>query len=217
MKKILMVFTLITVLTLTACEGFQLPSDIDITLPSSDISTNLNTTEIISETQTTTESVSSTQTITTIINDDIYLQLNIGQDTVEINSEWIDKGALFVLNDQEFPMTTDDLVAVNTLGLYKLTYHYTYMEEDYELIRYVVVVDQTPPEISLNLGVDTIKVGDTWVDEGVTIQDNSNENISAIVSGYVNTDIPGTYEIIYTAEDSSGNVSSIKRYVTVIE
>jgi xanthosine utilization system XapX-like protein len=80
-----------------------------------------------------------------------------------------------------------------------------------------MVIDQTPPVLTLNLGIDTILVGEEWIDESATVIDNSNEAIEIVVTGSVNTSVAGTYEITYTATDSSGNTSSIKRFVTVYE
>ena len=85
------------------------------------------------------------------------------------------------------------------------------------MTRYVIVTDQTAPVIELNIGVDTVKLNDAWTDGGVTTIDNSGESILAVVSGSVDTSTTGTYQIDYTATDSSGNTSSIIRYVTVYE
>ncbi len=69
----------------------------------------------------------------------------------------------------------------------------------------------------MNLGVDTIKLGEDWQDASVTVTDNSLGEITLTVSGTVDTSTLGTYLITYTATDASGNTSSITRYVTVIE
>jgi len=156
-------------------------------------------------------------TTTTIINDEITSVLNTAQDTVEINSEWTNAGAKLVLNDTEYNMVTTDVVDNALLGLYEITYSYEYNSEIYSITRYVMVIDQTSPAMQLNLGVDTVKVGETWIDGGVTVTDNSLENITATISGTVVINTAGTYEITYTATDSSGNTSSIIRYITVIE
>ena len=156
-------------------------------------------------------------TTTTIINDEITSVLHTGQDTVEINSEWTNAGAKLVLNDTEFNMVTTDIVDNAILGLYEITYSYDYNSETYSITRYVIVTDQTAPVIELNLGIDTVKVGETWTDGGVAITDNSLENITATINGTVVINTAGTYEITYTATDSSGNTSSIIRYITVIE
>ena len=84
-------------------------------------------------------------------------------------------------------------------------------------MRYVVVTDQISPEIKLNLGIDTVIIGNEWTDAGVTISDNSDEAIGAVITGSVDINTPGRYQIIYTATDSSGNDNSVTRYVTVIE
>jgi hypothetical protein len=65
--------------------------------------------------------------------------------------------------------------------------------------------------------MDNIVVGNVWIDAGVTITDNSKEVIEAVVSGTVDINVPGTYQIIYTATDSSENTASVIRYVTVVE
>ena len=172
--------------------------------------TTTETTIQITETQT-------TQNITTIVSDEITLVLVTGQDTVELNVEWVDSGALFVLNGTEYSMSTINEVDESILGLYEINYTYEYQSETYTITRYVIVTDQTAPVMELNLGVDTVEVGATWTDTGVTVSDNSLETITPVVSGTVNTDIADTYEITYTATDSSGNISTIIRYVTVIE
>ena len=213
-KTLIFLVIIIFVLALSACDGF--PTD-DMTIDLTDIiSTDEMTTIEVPTSQETTSEIT-THPITTIINDDIYLQLNSGQDTVEINSEWIDKGALFIVNDESFEMITEDFVDVSSLGVYTINYTYTYEEDVFEMVRYVIVVDQTAPEIILNLGIDTIRIGDDWIDAGVTMTDNSGEEISVLVSGEVDTSIANTYLITYSATDSSGNTSSIRRYVTVIE
>jgi hypothetical protein len=168
-------------------------------------------------TQTTEVQTTETQVITTIVNDEITLVLETGQDTIEINTEWVDVGAKFVVNDAEYLMSTTDEVNESLLGLYEIGYTYEYQSETYTITRYVIVTDQTAPVMELNLGVDTVEVGATWTDTGVTVSDNSLETITPVVSGTVNTDIADTYEITYTATDSSGNISTIIRYVTVIE
>ncbi len=162
--------------------------------------------------------VTTTTTQTTTIKDVIVsIEVLPGNDTVEINSEWIDAGAKIHIDDEVFDMTTEDVVDTSILGLYSITYSYEYNNETYQEIRYVMVVDQTKPVITLNPGRDTINVGDEWIDYGVTIKDNSNEDITVVVNGSVDTNTPGTYQITYTASDSSGNTSQIIRYVTVIE
>jgi len=202
-------FTLI----LGSCDFFTTTTTTEtVTIATTNLITTTNQVTIITTTRT-----QESTTSTTIINDEITLVLNAGQDTVEINTDWTDGGAIFLLNDTEYIMTTLDIVDNSTLGLYEITYLYDYNSETYSIIRYVIVTDQTVPVIELNLGIDTVEVGETWTDGGVTISDNSLEDIIATVSGSVDINTAGTYEITYIATDPSGNTSSIIRYVTVIE
>jgi hypothetical protein len=140
-----------------------------------------------------------------------------GQDTVEINSTWEDAGAKFYINGIEYDAITYDEVDTTKCGNYAIDYRYEYSGEVFIVTRIVTVVDQISPSITLNLGIDTIHIGNTWVDSGVTVTDNSNEEIVPTISGVVDDTTKGTYIITYTAIDSSGNETSIERYVDVIE
>lgn len=154
---------------------------------------------------------------TTIVNDEIYLVLLSGVDTVELNGEWLDSGAKIFINEQEFAMSPDGEINTEFLGLQVITYQYTHLSITYEIIRCVIIADQTRPVIELNPGIDTVVVGNAWVDAGVTITDNSEEVIEPVVTGTVDINVPGSYQIIYTAIDSSGNSNQVTRYVTVVE
>ncbi|QVK16775.1 DUF5011 domain-containing protein [Mycoplasmatota bacterium] len=140
-----------------------------------------------------------------------------GVDTVEINTEWIDAGANLYIDDDLYNAKVSGFVNTSVLGLYEIEYSITYNELAYTDIRYVMVTDQTAPVLELNLGVDTIKVNSTWTDAGITVTDNSLEIITYTTIGTVDTAVVGTYTIIYSAIDSSGNESTITRVVTVIE
>ena len=207
MKKLMV---LILILFLIGCNPKT--TTIDSSLTTDVTPTTLITTEVTTEITT-----ESTTVLTTVINDEIYLMLLAGQDTVEIHEEWIDAGAKFVLNDEEFTMVTLNTVNTSKMDIYLIVYTYEYMDETYQIFRYVAVLDQTPPQLELNPGIDTIVIGDTWVDSGVIVTDNSLEDIIAVVTGMVDTSTAGTYQITYTATDSSGNINQIIRYVTVLE
>jgi hypothetical protein len=228
MKKLIFVMLCLFVFALTGCDLFgtaQSTTEASTSQTSSLTTTTLletgtTTSDIILTTRTTDQTITedkTTRVITTVINDDIYLRLIEGQDTVEINHPWIDSGAELVVNDIASAMETDDVVDTSTLGLYQVIYYAGYQNQRYEITRYVMVVDQTAPVMTLNMGIDTIVLGETWIDAGVTVIDNSGEAITATVSGIVDTSTPGTYLITYEATDSSGNSSTLIRYVTVID
>lgn len=80
----------------------------------------------------------------------------------------------------------------------------------------VVLKDDEAPKIKLNgkSSMSTI-IGLEYTDEGATAIDNCDDEVAVNVSGSVDTKTKGTYKITYSAEDSSGNKSSIERSVTV--
>lgn len=149
--------------------------------------------------------------------DTVDLRIRPGVDNININEEWIDAGAALTVGELYIEMDRVTNPDTSTLGLYEVKYTATYDEEEYEIIRYVRVYDQIDPILELNPGVDTINLGETWVDAGATALDNSNEILTCIPSGTVNNLSAGVYEITYTATDTSGNTGTIIRYVTVLE
>ena len=78
--------------------------------------------------------------------------------------------------------------------------------------------DKTPPTFDL-LGEDTmtINLGEQFNDPGYSNPtDNIDENVSVVVTGSVDTSIPGEYKLIYNATDSSGNKTILTRTVIVV-
>jgi len=139
-----------------------------------------------------------------------------GQDTVEINSEWIDAGAVMYFDGNSTGPTASGSVNTSQLGLYKIQYKHTYDGTEYVIDRYVIVVDDTAPVLTLNPGVDTVTLGEEWTDEGITVVDNSLEALTYITTGEVDNTTVGRYIITYTATDSSGNESIIERIVNIV-
>ena len=75
-------------------------------------------------------------------------------------------------------------------------------------------IDNTPPVITLNGDNPmTIECGSEFTDPGALATDDIDGNISVNSSNDVNVTEVGTYEVIYTATDSSGNTSSETRTV----
>ena len=77
--------------------------------------------------------------------------------------------------------------------------------------------DTTAPVITLT-GSPTITLayGTTWTDPGATCVDNTDTACVVVTTGTVNTNVPGSYTITYTAKDSAGNRSTETRIVTVL-
>ena len=151
------------------------------------------------------------------VESEIEFLLNAGYDTVEINTTWINPGAYLKVDEKEYDALSNGTINTSIIGLYRIEYTYTYEEINYMLVRYVNVVDQTIPIITIESGIDTIVVGNTWSDAGASVTDNSGEVLIITTIGSVNTSIIGTYEITYSSTDSSGNTATEIRYVNVIQ
>jgi len=147
----------------------------------------------------------------------LFMTLNPGIDTLGINEPYIDAGAkaqygFKIINVEVIENTVD----ISTIGTYWIVYHAVYLDYEKIITRYVTVVDDIAPIISLNPGVDTILIGTTWIDAGIQTSDNSEDPVTVEVFGMVNTMIAGEYAIVYEAMDQTGNVTTVTRFVNVL-
>ena len=148
----------------------------------------------------------------------LFMTLNPGIDTIGIHETHFDTGAKAQYGFKNLDVeVTENTVDSSTIGTYQIVYHATYLDYENTMIRYVTVVDDIPPTVTLQAGIDTIFVGGSWTDMGVLFDDNSDEQVNVLVRGTVNTSVEGTYEIIYEAVDQSGNVTIVTRYVNVLQ
>ena len=77
--------------------------------------------------------------------------------------------------------------------------------------------DTTAPVITIVNGeAITVNQNSNYVDAGATAIDNIDGAVSVTSSGSVNTAIPGTYTITYSASDAAGNTATKNRTVTVV-
>lgn len=78
-------------------------------------------------------------------------------------------------------------------------------------------IDTTPPEISLKETSVTITEGDKLNEDDylLDVTDNSFDEIIVDINNELDTNEPGTYEIVYKATDSSNNVAEETLTVTV--
>ncbi len=111
----------------------------------------------------------------------------------------------------------DNLIDIKTTGEYLVTY-YIYNDRDRlvgSISRTVVIQDTSIPQVYLNASLDSLYIGDIYVEQGITVVDKTPFKIE--ITGYVNIYLTGTYIITYTVTDESGNKASISRYVVVSE
>lgn len=82
-----------------------------------------------------------------------------------------------------------------------------------------ILVDTIPPVLSIKgSNPDTIIVGEGWSEPIVTANDNVDGNIESKIkiTGLVNENEVGEYEITYTVSDNSGNITSMILKIVVI-
>ena len=119
-----------------------------------------------------------------------------------------------------------DTVDTSTPGTYLLTYDVndTAGNAATQVIRRVVVIDTTPPEIVL-LGENPVEINlsacGAFTEPGATASDNVDGDISEniVISGEpVDMSTPGSYILTYDVSDASGNVAiQLTRNVVVID
>ncbi|MDC0552063.1 DUF5011 domain-containing protein, partial [Flavobacteriaceae bacterium] len=142
--------------------------------------------------------------------------------TIEVGTTFTDPGATALdIIDGEINVTVTGSVDANTVGVYTLTYTATDSSGNTAtaVTRTVNVVDTTAPVITL-IGDNsiTIEVGSTYTDEGATVTDNYDTEISVTTTGSVDSDTVGVYTITYTATDVNGNsATTVTRTVNVVD
>ena len=142
---------------------------------------------------------------------------------VEVHSEWAEPGySAYDAIEGDLSSAVDISGSVNTaeLGNYTLTYMATDTSGNNSWIeRLVRVQDTTAPVITL-LGDDPMGVSQhsgAFTDPGAAVTDNYDTDISYTTDGSVDTTTTGTYQITYTAVDSSGNRAEEIRNVVVTD
>ena len=116
-------------------------------------------------------------------------------------------------------VTTKGEVDTSKLGTYKI--YYTVQDSSSNKItktRTVKVVDNKKPTITLKgKSRIVIKLNGSFQEPGYTAYDNYEGNVTdnVYVSGKVNTKKAGVYKLTYNVSDSSGNFTSVERFVQV--
>lgn len=147
-------------------------------------------------------------------------------DTVEVFNSYTDPGvaSAYDLVDGNLlsQVVTSGTVNTNVVGVYQITYSVSDFSGNSTVkIRYVNVVDTIAPVFVMK-GTDTVyhAVNTTYVDAGYTVTDNywSGVDITVNMSSNVNAKVLGTYKVIYTVEDKSGNKGGpFERIVIVLD
>ena len=110
--------------------------------------------------------------------DVIITTLNEGYDIVTVDTSWDDSGCVMSVNDEQtYNMAIDQNgISISQLGEYEVIYKKVFNEIEYTCTRIVKVVDDIAPVVSLLIGLDTIVVGEDWIDGGITTLDNYDDD-----------------------------------------
>jgi hypothetical protein len=137
--------------------------------------------------------------------------LNQGLDTVYQNDLWIDEGANLVIGFRKIPMQATNTIKTDVLGTFSVIYEVEHEDIVYKIQRNIQVISKQGLIAQLKPGIDTISVGETWIDAGLLSQ----TLINYTVVGVVDTSKVGTYKIEYIVS-YQGNTYSFIRYVSVV-
>jgi len=139
--------------------------------------------------------------------------------TVECATSFVDPGAT-AQDACEGPVSvnTSGTVDVGHVGDYGVTY--TAVDraggQAAPVVRSVHVADTTAPVVTV-LGPNpaTVECATPFVDPGATASDSCVGPLPVTASGPVDVGVPGSYGVVYTAADPSGNTGTASRLVTV--
>jgi len=113
-------------------------------------------------------------------------------------------------------------VDINTLGDYIVTYTASDSADNTISVTRTIIVIKPPdisaPIITLNGESEVILFqGEVYSELGVTVIDDSDGNVNAVISGTVDISTLGNYIVTYTATDNADNTSSVTRTIIVVE
>lgn len=141
--------------------------------------------------------------------------------TLTVGDAYQESGSTVVDNvDTGLTATVSGSVDTATVGTYVLTYTATDQAGNRATITRTVLVEPVPdteaPVITLiGDAVITLTVGDTYNEQGANVEDNIDTDLTATISGNVNTSVAGSYTITYTTTDAANNQSTLTRTVNV--
>lgn len=150
--------------------------------------------------------------------------LGLNPVNVEAGTTYTDAGATSTDNyDGNLTSAIIPSSTVNTAatGTYAVTYTVTDSSGNSTSTERTVNVADTKAPILALVGSSTmiVKIGHTFTDPGTTASDSFDTSVSSssvIVTGTVNTATTGTYPLLYSVADASGNTATTTRTVNVI-
>lgn len=156
-----------------------------------------------------------TAPVITLIGPEV-VNLYLGQEYQELGAKAVDDV------DGQLAVTISGSVNTALAGQYDLTYQARDQAGNTSVITRTVIVtmepDTNPPVISLNGSAQlNWYLQESFIDPGVTVVDDRDEDVEVTVKGKVDISLVGEYRLIYTAIDKQGNQASIERVVYVTD
>ncbi len=140
---------------------------------------------------------------------------------VEVGTNFQDPGASarYRFTDYSDQIVSESNLDMTQLGEYQI--RYTFTDYDKSITRKISVVDSVAPSIRLQ-GGDCLRIflNEEFVDPGASANDNYDGDLSdqiRVDDRALDINQLGSYEILYTVNDTSGNTTTLKRTVEVCE
>jgi|GEM_PF-2096196 len=152
----------------------------------------------------------------TVTEEDITVEVFTDQVALEDSIDFSGQEELEQVYDS---LTFDDSsLNFDVTGTYDVPYTYTDLNGDSQTGSITVyVVDTVSPELTLNGSARIEREQFTpYLDEGVTVTDNYDEDVTIETTSTYNPLVPGDYQITYLATDESGNTAELTRFITVL-
>ncbi|MBI4068087.1 DUF5011 domain-containing protein [Candidatus Kaiserbacteria bacterium] len=152
----------------------------------------------------------------------VIILIGSSSETTEFGVPYTDAGASVTDTFDLAPtLSSTSTVNVNALGAYEVRYNAQDSSGNaaLEVIRAVTVQDTIAPLISLNgNNPQTVEGATDYIEAGATATDNMDGAASvSINASTVSTTTVGSYFVIYSASDISGNTASTTRTVNVVD
>jgi len=198
----------------------------EVTTTATTATTTATTATTSGTTTTATTTVTTTATTGTTTSTEYVDQMPVisGADnvTIEKNAGFAPLAGVTAYDFEDGNLTEDirytGNVNPNAIGEYTLVYTVSDSYGNVSQVTRIVTVVLTDTQVPLLSGVGaiTIYIGETFdALDGVQAVDTIDGEVDVIASGDVDIWTPGTYEVAYSAEDTTGNEATATRIVTV--
>jgi uncharacterized repeat protein (TIGR01451 family) len=141
--------------------------------------------------------------------------------TVECHTSFTDPGATAFdsCDANSVPVSASGSVNPDVVGTYSITYTASDSGgRTATVVRTVNVVDTTAPLVTLNgPSAVTVECHTVYTDAGASASDSCAGSVSLSSTSDVNVNAPGTYHVVWSATDPSGNTGTATRTVTVVD